>query len=86
MLPGPFQRGQLEGLCQELLCFVPLQGAWMLPVWLLRRPITDQRGQAERWPFTAALPVCVRGHVRITQLYTGDLCCHGQLPPAGPPA
>lgn len=83
MLPGPLQRGQLQGLCQELLCVLPLQGAGVLPVWLLRWPIADQRGQTERWPLTAALPVRVRRLVRVAQLYAGDLRPRRQLSPAG---
>lgn len=82
VLPGPFQRGQLQGLRQEPLRVLSLQGAGLLPVRLLRRPVADQRGQAERRAPAAALPVCVRRLLRVAQLHARNLCRHGELPPA----
>lgn len=82
VLPRSFPRCQLQGLCQEPIRVVSLQGAGLLPVRLLCRPITDQRGQAERWAAAAALPVRMWGHLCVAQLHAWDLRCNSELPPA----
>lgn len=73
VLSGAFPRCQLEGLCEERIRFVPVQGAGVLPVWMLCWPITDQHGQAQRGTAATALPVSVRHYLCITQLHTWDL-------------
>lgn len=85
VLPGSLQRRQLQGLCQEPVCVLPVQRAGLLPVRLLRRPIADQHGQAECRAAATTLPVCVWGHLRVAQLHTWNLRCNSELPSAGPP-
>lgn len=82
VLPGSFQKRQLQGLCEEPVCVLSVQGAGLLPVRLLRRPVPNQHGQAECGAAATALPVCVRCHLCITQLHTWNLCCNSELPPA----
>lgn len=82
VLPGTFQRRQLQGLCQEPVRVLSVQGAGLLPVWLLCRPIADQHGQAERREATAALPECVRCHLCLAQLHAWHLRRDSELPPA----
>lgn len=73
VLPGSFQRCQLQGLCQEPVRVLSVQRAGLLPVRLLCRPIADQHGQAECWAVAAALPVCVRCHLCVAELHTWNL-------------
>ena len=85
VLQGTLQGCQLQGLRQEPVCVMSLQGAGLLLVRLLRRPIADQHGQAKCWSASTTLPVRVRCHLCITQLHAGELRCNSELPPARPP-
>lgn len=79
VLPGALPGCQLQGLRQEPVCVLSVQGAWLLPVWLLCRPVTDQHGQAKCGPAATTLPVCVWRHLCITQLHAGHLHCNSEL-------
>lgn len=57
VLPGAFPRCTLKGICAQPLCVVPLQGAWELPVWLLRGSVSHQYGQVKHRTAATQLPV-----------------------------
>ena len=85
VLPRALPGHQLAGVRQEPVRLPSLQGARGLPLWLLRRPITDQYGQAERGQAAASLPDGVRRHLHFAQLHTRDLRGERELSQQHPP-
>ena len=85
VLPRALPGHQLAVVRQEPVRLPSLQGARRLPVWLLRRPIADQHGQAECGAAAAPLPGGVRRHLRLAQLHARDLRGERELPQQHPP-
>lgn len=86
VLPSSLPRRALAGLRPKPLRVQPLQGAGQLPVWLLRWPVANQHGQAERGATPAQLPVRLQHHLRVHQVHVGKLRSLHSLPAVQPQA
>ena len=84
MLPGALSRRALAGLRAQPLRVLPVQGAGQLPVRLLRGPVAHQHGQAQRGTPAAQLPLGVQRHLRLPQLFPGELRAPRHLQAAQP--